>query len=253
MSAPYVFNIITLFPEYFNGVSNSSLIGKAVAAGSIGITLVNPRDHADNPREVDDYSFGGGPGMVLMPGPLFAAAESIDRLDEGPVVCLSASGRKFTSAVAAEYAATGSITLICGRYEGVDERVCEHLCTDELSIGDYVLSGGEAAAAVVIDAVARLVPGVMGNLESATTESHSLGTGGLLEYPQYTRPADFRGWVVPDTLRSGDHGAIEQWRRRASLRKTAKNRPDLLRGAKIDEAERDWLAGLGLWAGDIEE
>lgn len=185
--------------------------------------------------------------MILAPGPLFGAIEAIDEIGRGPVVCLSAAGRRFDTSVAASYATGSAITLVCGRYEGIDERVIEHLCTEELSVGDYVLSGGESAALVVVDAVARLLPGVMGNLESAGAESHSPVSGGILEYPQYTRPAVFRHWEVPEILRSGDHGEIAHWRRRESLRRTARRRPDLLAKANISESEADWLRAEGLW------
>lgn len=241
------FNLVTLFPEYFAGPLGASLIGKAVENGLLSFNLIDPRKYAENPREVDDYSFGGGPGMILAPGPLFGAVEATDEDDRGPVVCLSAAGRRFDSAVAATYAAGSAITLLCGRYEGIDERVIEHLCTEELSVGDYVLSGGEAAALVVVDAVARLLPGVMGNIESAGAESHSPEAGSLLEYPQYTRPADFRGWEVPEVLRSGDHGEIARWRHRESLRRTAERRPDLLDRAEISESDAEWLRAQGFW------
>lgn len=241
------FNIVTLFPEYFESPLGVSLIGKAVENGLLTFNLIDPREYAENPREVDDYSFGGGPGMVLAPGPLFGAVEAVDEIGRGPVVCLSAAGRQFDSDVAASYASGSAITLLCGRYEGIDERVIEHLCTDELSVGDYVLSGGEAAALVVVDAVARFVPGVMGNAESAGAESYSPRTGRLLEYPQYTRPADFRGWQVPEVLRSGDHDKVACWRHRESLRRTAERRPDLLNADEINEPDTEWLRSQGLW------
>ncbi|RIK08674.1 MAG: tRNA (guanosine(37)-N1)-methyltransferase TrmD [Acidobacteria bacterium] len=241
------FNLVTLFPEYFEGPLGTSLIGKAVEQGLLDFNLVDPRNYADNPREVDDYSFGGGPGMVLAPGPIFGAVEAVDEMARGPVVCLSAAGRPFDSEVAQTYAGGSAITLVCGRYEGIDQRVIEHLCTEELSVGDFVLSGGEAAALVVIDAVARLVPGVMGNLESAKAESHSPEADHLLEYPQYTRPAMFREWEVPEVLRSGDHGEIARWRRRESLRRTAERRPELLANADISESDVEWLRSQGLW------
>lgn len=240
-------NVVTLFPEWFEGPLGISLIGRAVREGVLDINLVDPRSHIVNSRDVDDYPFGGGPGMVLAPGPIFEAVEAIEGVNQGPIVCLTPSGRLFGEDIAREYAAAPCITLICGRYEGIDERVCEHLATDELSIGDYVLSGGEVAALVVIDAVTRLRPGVLRNRESIMTESHSAGSDGLLEYPQYTRPFEFRSWKVPDILRSGDHGAIQRWRRKASLRRTALRRPELLLRARLDPGERAWLESEGLW------
>src|SRR3954463_6800076 len=202
-----------------------SILGRAIEQGRLTVTYVNPRDFtSDRHRTVDDYPYGGGPGMVMKAEPIFLAVESVAQ-PESAVVLMSPAGRVFTQAVAAELAASEHLVLICGHYEGVDERVREHLATDELSIGDYVLTGGELAAMVVIDAVARLLPGVLGHAESAGDESHSHG---LLEYPQYTRPPEFRGWKVPDILLSGDHGAVERWRREQALRRTAEHRPDLM-------------------------
>ena len=194
----------------------------------------DPRDYAtDRHRSVDDAPFGGGPGMVMMPGPLFAAVEAAD--PPRPLFLLAPSGRRFDQAWARELAATPGFSLLCGRYEGVDQRVADHLCDGELSVGDFVLAGGEAAALVVIEAVARLVPGVLGNDESTDVESFG---DGLLEYPQYTRPAEFRGWEVPEVLRGGDHGRVERWRRAQALRRTMARRPDLVRDPRpaSDEA-----------------
>ena len=173
---------------------------------------------------VDDSPFGGGAGMVLMPEPVFRSVEAVPDLPR-PLYLLSPGGRRFDQSVAAELATSAGFSLLCGRYEGVDQRVADHLVDGELSVGDYVLAGGELAALVVVEAVARLVPGVLGNEDSALDESFS---GGLLEYPQYTRPAEFRGWPVPDVLRSGDHGAVAAWRRTQALLRTAERRPDLL-------------------------
>jgi tRNA (guanine37-N1)-methyltransferase len=194
------------------------------------------RDWTDDPhRSVDDTPFGGGAGMVMTPGPLFAAVEAVD--PPRPLLLLAAAGRRFDQDRARELAAGPGFSLVCGRYEGIDQRVADHLCDGELSVGDYVLAGGEAAALVVVEAVARLVPGVMGNEASADQESF---TAGLLEYPQYTRPAEFRGWAVPEVLRSGDHGRIERWRRAQALRRTLALRPDLL-GRPVTPAEQALL------------
>jgi tRNA (guanine37-N1)-methyltransferase len=217
-------DVFSLFPEYFAGPFGASLLGKARAAGRLDVRVHDPREHAaDRHRTVDDAPYGGGAGMVMMPGPLFAAVEAID--PPRPLFLLSASGRRFDQAVARELATGAGFSLLCGRYEGVDQRVADVLCDGELSVGDYVLAGGEAAALVVIDAVARLVPGVMGNEGSGADESFA---DGRLEYPQYTRPPEFRGHAVPEVLRSGDHGRIERWRRSVALRRTAARRPDLL-------------------------
>ncbi|MFI5045692.1 MAG: tRNA (guanosine(37)-N1)-methyltransferase TrmD [Acidimicrobiia bacterium] len=217
-------DVFSLFPEYFTGPLGASLLGRARDAGVLDVRVHDPRAHtADRHRTVDDAPYGGGAGMVMMPGPLFAAVEATE--PPHPLLLLSASGRRFDQAVARDLAAGDGFSLLCGRYEGVDQRVADHLCDGELSVGDYVLAGGEAAALVVIDAVARLVPGVMGNEGSGTEESFA---DGRLEYPQYTRPPEFRGHQVPEVLRSGDHARVERWRRAAALRRTAARRPDLL-------------------------
>ena len=219
-------DVFTLFPEYFAGPLDASLLGRARAAALLDVRLHDPRDHtADRHRTVDDAPYGGGAGMVMTPGPLFAAVAATDA--PRPLYLLSASGRLFDQSLARELAAGDGFSLLCGRYEGVDQRVADHLCDGEVSVGDYVLAGGEAAAVVVIDAVARLVPGVMGNEGSGADESFSESR---LEYPQYTRPPEFQGFVVPEVLRSGDHGRVERWRRAAALRRTAERRPDLLVG-----------------------
>jgi len=219
-------DILTIFPGIFEGPLRESLLGKAVSAGVVAVRVHDIRDHADPPhRNVDDYGFGGGPGMVMKPEPIFRAVEALDR---GPkrVLVLSPGGRPLTQPLARELAALPRLVLICGRYEGVDERVVEGLGAEEVSIGDYVLSGGEVAALVVLEAVARLVPGVVGNQESIVGESFEAG---VLDHPHYTRPREYRGMSVPDALLSGDHARIAEWRRRAALERTRRNRPDLLR------------------------
>jgi tRNA (guanine37-N1)-methyltransferase len=239
-------DIFSIFPGYFDGPFDASLLGRAREAGLVDLRLHDPRDHTDDRhRTVDDAPYGGGVGMVMMPGPLFASFESADA--PRPLLLLSAGGRRFDQSVARELAEMDGFSLMCGRYEGVDQRVAEHLCDGELAIGDYVLAGGEAAALVVVDAVTRLVPGVMGNECSGDEESFS---GGLLEYPQYTRPADFRDHAVPEVLRSGDHVRIARWRRATALRRTMEQRPDLLAGRPLDEEEEAVLREFPPDAGD---
>jgi len=209
----------------FTGWLEQGGVGRARAKGLIDVQLVDLRPFGLGPhQQVDDSPFGGGAGMVLRPEPLFDAVESIERVEEGPVILLSPRGRRFTQAEAHELAGASRLTLIAGHYEGVDERVGDHLVTDEISIGDYILSGGEPAAMVVVDAVARLLPGAI-DAESGVEESF---VHALLEYPQYTRPADFRGWHVPDVLISGHHANIATWRRDQSAARTRRSRPDLL-------------------------
>jgi tRNA (guanine37-N1)-methyltransferase len=217
-------DVVTLFPEMFAPLSHS-ILGRAIERGLMTVNYINPRDFTtDRHRTVDDYPYGGGPGMVMKAEPIFLAVESVARPGSA-VILLSPVGRVFKQSIAAELAARDHLVLICGHYEGVDERVREYLATDEISIGDYVLTGGELAAMVIVDAVARLVPGVLGHAESAGDESHSHG---LLEYPQYTRPLEFRGWSVPERLLSGHHAEIAKWRRRQALGRTAALRPDLM-------------------------
>ena len=225
-----IFHVLTIFPEFFAGPFEHGVIKRARDSGGLEIRIHNLRDWtSDRHKTVDDRPFGGGEGMLLKPEPLFLAAESISGRS-GKIVLLSAQGRLFDQKVANEYCQLADLLLICGRYEGVDERVAEHLADDELSIGNYVLSGGELAAAVVIDAVARLLPGVLGNESSAVFESFQEGghAGAVLDCPQYTRPAEFRGWKVPEVLLSGNHEEIRRWRQRAALEKTARLRPDLI-------------------------
>lgn len=236
-------DVFTIFPQMVSAFADQSLIGKAQASGVLDIRVHDIRAHTDDPhRTVDDSPFGGGPGMVMMAGPIARCVEAAD--PPRPLIYLSPAGRRFDQALARGLAEAGGFSLLCGRYEGVDERVREHLIDDELSLGDYVLSGGEVAAMVVLEAVGRLVPGVMGNDESATDESFS---DGLLEHPHYTRPAELRGWTVPEVLRSGDHARVERWRRAQSLARTIRWRPDLIeaRGG-LTEADEALLAEFDL-------
>jgi tRNA (guanine37-N1)-methyltransferase len=237
-------DVFTIFPALVDGFASESLLGRARTNGLVDVRVHDPRDHTtDAHRSVDDAPFGGGAGMVLRPEPLFAAVEAV--APPRPLYLLGPAGRRFDQAVAAELAGGSGFSLICGRYEGVDARVADHLCDGELSIGDYVLAGGEAAALVVLEAVSRLVPGVMGNEASSGEESF---TDGLLEHPQYTRPATFRGWEVPEVLRSGDHAAIARWRRAVALARTLEHRPDLIeaRGGLSDAEQAALKAELGL-------
>jgi tRNA (guanine37-N1)-methyltransferase len=225
-----VFRIVTIFPGFFSGPLQHGVVAKAAESGLLQIHIHDLREWThDRHRTVDDRPFGGGEGMLLKPQPIFEAVESIwpARLPEKQrIILLSAQGRPFDQEAARRLAQYEELLLICGRYEGVDERVAEHLADEELSIGDFVLSGGELGAAMIVDAVARLLPGVLGNEDSALQESFS--EPGLLDCPQYTRPADFRGWKVPEVLLSGNHEDIRKWRRQAARAKTAKNRSDLL-------------------------
>jgi len=219
-------DVLTIFPGIFGSPLRESLLGRAIEAGMLDVRVHDIRDHAtDRHRQVDDESYGGGPGMVMKPEPVFAAVEA---LGEGRkrVLLLSPAGRRLDQALVRDLAGEPWIVLVCGRYEGVDERVAEGLPAEEVSIGDYVLSGGEVPALVVLEAVTRLVPGVIGREESH--ERDSFGRDGLLDHPHYTRPAEFRGMTVPHVLRSGNHAEVERWRREAALEKTRRNRPDLL-------------------------
>jgi tRNA (guanine37-N1)-methyltransferase len=261
-------DLLTIFPDFFRGPLEYGIIRRAREAGLTEIEIHDLRAFAhDRHRTVDDRPFGGGEGMVLKPEPIF---ECIDELQLQPraeraaprarhsVVLLSAQGRRFDQHMAQKLASLQRIVLICGRYEGVDERVGQHLADHELSIGDYVLSGGELGAAVIVDAVTRLLPGAVGNEASTRqesfathTESHigegpssTCASGGLLDYPHYTRPADFRGLQVPDVLVSGNHEEIRRWRRQTALEKTQRNRPDLLEGAALSVEDKEWLARI---------
>jgi tRNA (guanine37-N1)-methyltransferase len=231
-------DIVSLFPEMFAGPFDASIIARARDSGALDISVHNPRDYTEDKHHiVDDYAYGGGPGMVMKPEPLFACVEAVQSMAERPgrVVLLTPQGRLLDHDVVAGLAAAPRLILICGHYEGVDERVREGLCDDEISIGDYVLSGGEPAAIVVVDAVARHQPGVLGSELSLEEESHAQG---LLEYPQYTRPAVFRDMGVPEILLSGHHAEIAKWRRRQSIIRTARRRPELLANAQLSDDER---------------
>jgi len=241
------FHVLTLFPGMFTGPFDEGIIARARKSGVLDIRAHDIRDQAhDRHRTVDDYTFGGGPGMLMKPGPIFEAVEAVRAsagLDDGvPVVLMSPQGRRLTQPIVEELSRNDDLVLICGRYEGVDERVRQHLATDEISIGDYVLGGGELAAMVLIEAVSRLVAGVVGSMESTEDDSY---TTGLLQHPLYTRPAEYRGMAVPDVLLSGDHAEIARWRRRESLRRTLQRRPDLLDTAELSDEDRKLLDQLG--------
>jgi tRNA (guanine37-N1)-methyltransferase len=236
-------DILTLFPKMFDGLLDYSIIGRAIEHGLVDIKLHDIRTHThDKHHIVDDYPYGGGAGMVLKPEPIFEAVEDIkEELGSSSVstILLSPQGRLFNQEIARKLAGCRNLILICGHYEGVDERVAEYLVSDEISIGDYLLSGGEVAAMVVVDCVIRLLPGVLGSEASLVEDSH---IGGLLEYPQYTRPAVYRGWTVPEILLSGDHGEIAQWRRQQSLLRTAKRRPDLMEKVVLSREDKRLLS-----------
>ncbi|MFQ5817628.1 MAG: tRNA (guanosine(37)-N1)-methyltransferase TrmD [Terriglobia bacterium] len=250
-----IYDLVTIFPEFFGGPFDHGIIRRAREDDLIQIHLHDLRQFtSDRHRSVDDRPFGGGEGMVFKPEPLFAAVENIlgekTRATGTAMVLLSAQGKLLTQALAQELAAAEHVILLCGRYEGVDERVAEHLATHELSIGDYVLSGGELAAAVVVDVVTRLLPGALGDARSAVEESFTrahearVARGGILDCPHWTRPAEFRGWKAPDVLLSGHHEEVRRWRRRQALAKTLRNRPDLLARAQLDADDRRWLEQL---------
>lgn len=235
-------DVFTIFPDLVASFAGESLLGRAGERGMLDIRVHDLREHTDDVhRTVDDAPFGGGAGMVLKPEPLVRSIEHAD--PPRPLFLLGPGGRRLDQAMARSLAASEGFSLLCGRYEGVDQRVVDHWCDDELSIGDYVLAGGEVAAMVVLEAVGRLVPGVMGNEQSATEESFS---SGLLEYPQYTRPADFRGREVPEVLRSGDHARVARWRHARALVRTAERRPDLLRVRPLTAEDEGILAEFGL-------
>jgi tRNA (guanine37-N1)-methyltransferase len=290
------FDILTIFPNFFSGPLDHGILSRAIASGAVQVTTHDLRDFThDRHRTVDDRPFGGGEGMVLKPQPIFDCIESlysVNQIDANKiesdnsviaiappieskhtrdltrqsVILLSAQGKPFTQATAHRLATLQRVVLICGRYEGVDERVADLLADEELSIGDYVLSGGELAAAVVLDATVRLLPGVLGHADSARYESFGVadlqpndpedgktpngvprsthGAGGILDYPHYTRPADFRGAPIPEVLANGDHASIRRWRRQAALAKTLRNRPDLLAHAQLSDDDREFLATL---------
>jgi len=235
--------ILTLFPQMFQGPFSTGIFQRAIDRELVSVNIHNIRDYThDKHHTVDDYAYGGGAGMILKPEPIFEAVESIKsdislegRGGELPIILLTPQGRLFSQEIALEFSRYSHLILICGRYEGVDERVREHLVTDEISIGDYVLSGGELAAMVVVDAVVRLLPGVLGSEASPLDDSHSTG---LLEYPQYTRPAVYREWSVPDVLLSGNHAQIAKWRREQAIIRTLERRPELLDKANLNLQER---------------
>jgi tRNA (guanine37-N1)-methyltransferase len=256
------FDILTLFPDMVRAVVGESILARAIERGLIQVHVHDIRDHAEGQHLVaDDTPYGGGGGMVMKPGPIFRAVEAVLSSDVWsaesptqpptssetthsiavPVILLTPQGRVFTQAVARELAGHDRLALVCGHYEGVDERVRHYLVTDEISVGDYVLTGGELPALIVVDAVARLLPGVLGDEGATEDDSHSAG---LLEYPHYTRPPEFRGWRVPDVLLSGDHEAVDRWRRREALRRTWERRSDMLRSALLTDEDRRFLAEL---------
>lgn len=237
-------DVLTLFPEMFTGVFGTSILGKAQDKGIVSLNPVNFRDYAGNKHgTVDDTPYGGGGGMVLKPDPIFRAVEELlsGKPADAPaprIILMCPQGESFTQRKAEELAEEEHLIFICGHYEGYDERIREHLVTDELSVGDYVLTGGELPAMVVVDSVVRLLPGVLGNETSAVTDSFSTG---LLEYPHYTRPVEFRGWKVPDILLSGHHANVADWRRKEALRRTWLRRPDLLEHAELTPKDQKWL------------
>ena len=238
------FDILTLFPGMFAGAFTESIIGRARQAGLVSIGLHNIRDYAQGRHRVtDDTPYGGGGGMIMKPEPIFAAVEAVlgAQAADVPIILLTPQGRLFTQQIARELARQPRLLLICGRYEGVDERVHGHLATDHISIGDYVLSGGELPAMVIVDAVTRLIPGVLGDPGATFEDSHAAG---LLEYPHYTRPPTFRGHAVPEALLSGHHAEIVRWRRREALRRTWQRRPDLLAQAQLTDEDQAYLDRL---------
>lgn len=235
-------DVLTLFPEMFPAYLEASILGRAQENGRLQVHLHNIRDHATGKHRVtDEPPYGGGGGMVLKPEPIFTAVEAIPKTKETPIILMTPQGRPFTQNVAQELAQHQQLILLCGRYEGVDERIRQHLVTDEISIGDYVLTGGELAAMVIIDAITRLQPGVLGAEGAAETDSHATG---LLEGAHYTKPEKFKGWSVPEVLRSGHAANIEQWRRQEALRRTWQRRPDLLLKAPLSEADKWFLMML---------
>lgn len=236
-------DVFTLFPEVFPPYLQTSILQRALQRGLAQIYLHNIRDWTSDRHHItDDEPYGGGGGMIMKPEPIFAAVEGVLGTPPGcPVILLTPQGRLFNQKVAQELSRQAHLALLCGRYEGVDERVREHLVTDEISIGDYVLTGGELPALVVIDAVIRLLPGALGDPDAPWDDSHA---SGLLEYPHYTRPAEFRGWRVPDVLLSGDHARLARWRRQQALLRTWQRRPDLLASATLSEEDRQFLAQL---------
>ncbi|MCI1634457.1 MAG: tRNA (guanosine(37)-N1)-methyltransferase TrmD [Liquorilactobacillus nagelii] len=236
-------NILSLFPEMFTGPLHESIVGKAIEKTLIEVQVVNFRDYTTNrQKHVDDYPYGGGAGMLLQAQPIFSALDSLEKKDGqlGRVILLDPAGKKFDQSLAEEFSQEKSLTFICGHYEGYDERIRTRI-TDEASLGDFVMTGGEIAAMAMIDATVRLLPGVLGNQASAPADSFSRGLTGLLEYPQYTRPADFQGLKVPDVLLSGNHQKIAEWRQKAALLRTYQRRPDLLKKIELNSQQHQWL------------
>jgi tRNA (guanine37-N1)-methyltransferase len=240
MTTPLLFDVFTLFPDVFTPYLDTSILQRARESQLIEVHLHNIRDWTTDRHHVcDDIPYGGGGGMVMKPEPIFTAVESVLGAPPScPLILLDPQGRVFTQAIAEDLAQQPHLALLCGRYEGIDERIRQHLVTDEISIGDYVLSGGELPALVLIDAITRLIPGALGDPEGAWDDSHATG---LLEYPHYTRPPVFRGWGVPEVLLSGDHGRIAKWRRQRALLRTRQRRPDLLEKAVLSDRDRDLL------------
>lgn len=243
------FEVFTLLPEIFPPYLESSILQRACQRGLVTVNIHNIRDYThDKHHTTDDTPYGGGGGMIMKAEPVFKAVETVLGLDAlhprpgpVPVILLDPQGRVFSQSIAEELSRCEKIALICGRYEGVDERIRQHLATDEISVGDYVLTGGELPALILIDAVSRLMPGVLGDPDGATDDSHATG---LLEYPHYTRPPEFRGWEVPEILLSGNHAKIAQWRREQSLLRTLARRPDLLEKAELSEKDRKFIESL---------
>ncbi len=243
------FDIFTLFPEVITPYINTSILKRACESGALDVRTHNIRDWAaDKHHTTDDTPYGGGGGMVMKPEPLFSAVESVLGMPpDCPVILLSPQGRPFTQEIAFELAKKPHLALICGRYESVDERIRQHLVTDSISIGDYVLTGGELPALVIVDAVTRLLPGVLGDPEGPWDDSHATG---LLEYPHYTRPPEFRGWRIPDILLSGNHAEIDRWRRQQALKRTLGQRPDMLASAELSQDDIAYLNSLGYSPGE---
>jgi tRNA (guanine37-N1)-methyltransferase len=239
---PLRFDLFTLLPDFCAAYMRESILKRAQEAGLVAVHIHNIRDYAEGKHlTTDDLPYGGGGGMVMKPEPVFAAVEAVLESNKVPVILLTPQGRLFTQAVAQELAQYERLALVCGRYEGFDERIRTHLATDEISIGDYVLTGGELAALAVVDAVTRLLPGALGDPTGAQDDSHA---SGLLEYPHYTRPPEFRGWGVPEVLLSGHHAHIERWRREEALRRTYLRRPDMLLKAQLSEEDQRFLERL---------
>jgi tRNA (guanine37-N1)-methyltransferase len=233
------FHVLTIFPGIVTGAASGSILGKALEKGVISLNAIDIRDYATNKHNtVDDYPYGGGPGMVMKPEPIYGAIQSLSLPEGSPLLLLTPQGERFDHAMARDLASHSALALLCGRYEGIDDRVRDLIPVREVSLGDFILTGGEFAALAIIDAVARFVPGVLGDEESATDESFATG---LLEYPQYTRPPEFMGQRVPDILLSGDHGRVARWRREQSLLRTLQKRPDLLETADLTQEDLEFL------------